>query len=122
MPAVIEINSALNRLNRVVMEEWTSVRRFHQHRRIERAIADASGWRDARLTKPAVLWIELGGCHEIRRLRRQAFNVGVEVCVLAREEEIAGPGVQVTEETLARAFVRYIWIEGVSGIVKDVDS
>src|SRR5688572_33244151 len=88
------------------MEEWTSVCRFHQHRCIERPVADAAGGRDTRLTKPTILWIELCRCHEIRRLRRQPFNVGVEIRMLSREEEIAGAGIQVTEETLACALVR----------------
>ena len=57
---------------------------------------------------------------EIRRLRRQALNVGIEVGILSREEEITAARIQVTEETLACTCIGLA--QHRTGIVKDRES
>jgi hypothetical protein len=69
-PGIGSINSTLNPLNRVVMEERTCVGRLHQYTCVEGAVADTASRRDT-ATKSTVLRI----IHEWIFARSMSFGV-----------------------------------------------
>src|SRR5215203_1311265 len=84
------------------MEERPRVGSLDQRRRVECAVPEAENSRRwSAYPKASVSRIVLGRDDQIGWLRRELFDIGIEISVLLREEKVACASVEMAEKALA---------------------
>src|SRR5215216_4282431 len=84
------------------MEERPRIGSLDQHRRVECAVPDAENTRRwSACPEASVSRIVLGRDDQVGWLRRELFDISIEISVLVGEEKVACASVEMAEKALA---------------------